>query len=161
MNLSNKHCNYLIDISETKNWKTYDTKVHRYQVTNFELDNEIKDIIVSYCKDILKLEISTVNVGIIKYEKDSFFGRHQDRLSESEFNKDFLYNINVRLNDDYKGGEFYLNDSPYHKPVGEIYHYKSSQYHEVKKITEGVRYTAIFYIRERDVIKDLNNKNLL
>lgn len=161
MNLSDKWCRYLIDIAETKNWKTHNTKTYHYQVAHFELDNEIKDIIVSYCKDILKLEISTVNVGIIKYEKDSYFARHQDRLSQSKFNKDFLYNINVRLNDDYKGGEFYLNDSLYHKPVGEIYHYKSSQYHEVKKITEGVRYTAIFYIRERDVIKDLNNKNLL
>ena len=161
MRLSQIECNYLIDFSETKKGKAYDTKGHRYQVTYFELYNEIKDIIVSYCKDILKLEISRVNVGIIKCEKDSFFGRHQDRLSKSEFTKDFLYNINVRLNDDYKGGEFYLDDSPYHKPVGEIYHYKSSQYHEVKKITEGVRYTAIFYIRERDIIKDLNNKNLL
>ena len=52
MNLSNKQCNYLINTSESKKWKVYNSKLHNYQVTNFELHNEIKDIIVSYCKDI-------------------------------------------------------------------------------------------------------------
>jgi predicted 2-oxoglutarate/Fe(II)-dependent dioxygenase YbiX len=159
--LSIEQCKNLINTAESIGWKPEITKLHNYKVVTFEVNDEIKDIITSYCENNLNLEIKKVNVGIMKYEKDCFFERHIDRYSESESNHDFLYNINVRLNDDYKGGEFYLNDSPYQKPVGEIYHYKSTEYHEVKRITEGIRYTAIFYIRERDVIKDKSKKNFL
>lgn len=160
MNLSKKQCDELINYSVV-DYEDRFTNMHQYSDKLFEPNNDVKKSIKEYCYKKLNLVISNVKVGVLKYEKGGFFKRHIDRNSKYDFNKDFLYNINVRLNDDYDGGEFYLNDKPFYKPVGEIYHYKSSEYHEVKQVTKGVRYTALFYIRERDVLENLNNKNLL
>jgi tetratricopeptide (TPR) repeat protein len=44
-----------------------------------------------------------------------------------------------------------LNDKLFVAEVGDVYHYKSTEYHEVKPITGGIRYTGLFYIRERDL----------
>jgi predicted 2-oxoglutarate/Fe(II)-dependent dioxygenase YbiX len=153
MKISNNHCRYLIELSESKNlWKRVKTGGSYYS-TLFEVeDGEIKDLIIQYCSEYLNLDISTINVGILKYIEGDLIQKHVDSGSATNLlSKDFIYNINILLNDDYEGGEFYLNDQPYLKPVGEIYHYKSSEYHEVKKVKRGVRYCALFYIRYGDI----------
>lgn len=153
MKISNSHCRYLIELSESKNlWKRVKTGGSYYS-TLFEVeDGEIKDLIIQYCSEYLNLDISTINVGILKYIEGDLIQKHIDSGSATNsLSRDFIYNINILLNDDYEGGEFYLNDKPYLKPMGEIYHYKSSEYHEVKKVKRGVRYCALFYIRYRDI----------
>jgi predicted 2-oxoglutarate/Fe(II)-dependent dioxygenase YbiX len=144
MKISDNHCRYLIELSESKNlWKR--VKINgSYYSTLFEVeDGEIKNLIIQYCGEYLNLDISTVNVGILKYVEGDLIQKHVD--------PGFIYNINILLNDDYEGGEFYLNNQPYLKPMGEIYHYKSSEYHEVKKVKRGIRYCALFYIRYWDI----------
>ena len=163
MNLSIEQCNNLINLSESKNsWtrtRHINTSYRSYPV-NIDEVSDIKDLIIEYCKKYINLDVITVNLGVLKYLTGDHLGRHND-YGGNKFTEDFVYNINVRLNDDYKGGEFYLDDSLYNKPVGELYHYKSSQYHEVKKVTEGIRYSAIFYIRYRDIKKEPNSKKII
>jgi hypothetical protein len=167
MNISPEQCKYLINLSESKKgWKRirFGSKTS-YRTVMFGLDNEeIKYLIIKYCNDYLNITIDNVNVGIIKYETGDLFQRHIDNGGSTHrnlFSKDFIYNINVILNDDYEGGEFYLNDKPYPKPPGEIYHYKSNEYHEVKKITNGIRYSALFYIRYQDIIEFQKLKKII
>jgi hypothetical protein len=58
--------------------------------------------------------------------------------------------VNVVLNDDFEGGEFWLDDNllENNKP-GMVYYYDSLQWNEVKEINNGVRYSILCYVRER------------
>lgn len=154
MILSSEKCKELIDSAEEKNsWQVrkFGSSVS-YQTTSCKIDTELDLILREYCAQELKINIIKTSLNILKYEVGDLFGRHKDQ-DKNIPGQTWLFNINVRLNDDYEGGEFFLNDSPYHQPVGKFYHYKSSEYHEVKKITKGVRYSGLFYI-EFDNVKD-------
>jgi len=156
MNLTKEQCEYLINLAESKDeWKRirFGVKTSYRTVVLALEDGDIKNLIIEYCKTQLNIDIINLEVGIIKYFPGDVFARHID-MGGTKHTKDFIYNINVLLNDDYEGGEFYLNDVPYPKPMGEIYHYKSNEYHEVKKITKGTRYSALFFLRFRDLKKD-------
>jgi hypothetical protein len=143
-------CNEIISFSENENqWKKKTDGVS-YQIFIFKPNEFISDKIMKYAKEILGLSILTVNLAVLKYIEGGYFPRHTDR-SETAFNRDFLYNINLKLNDEYEGGEFLLNDNVFLADVGDVYHYKSTEFHEVKPITKGTRYTGLFYLRERDI----------
>jgi hypothetical protein len=143
-------CNEIISFSENENqWKKKTDGVS-YQIFIFKPNKFISDKIMKYVKEILGLSILTVNLAVLKYIEGGYFPRHTDK-DETEFNRDFLYNINLKLNDDYEGGEFLLNDNVFVADVGDVYHYKSTEFHEVKPITKGTRYTGLFYLRERDI----------
>ena len=111
-----------------------------------------RDKLKEYVKDELKLQVDNAGLDLMKYRVGDSFPRHKDRDGRFEFNMDFLYNVNVVLNDEFDGGEFYLNDElvTYNSP-GMVYHYKSDIYHEVKEVTKGTRYSALFFIRDRDL----------
>lgn len=164
MKLSQEQCKFLIDLAESGSKQLIRMRngtITRYQTVYYTIDGgELKDMITQYCMENLNLDVEVVNVGILKYEVGDSFERHID-YGGTHHTSDFIYNINVLLNDEYEGGEFYLNDTHYPKPVGEVYHYKSNEYHEVKKITKGVRYSALFYIRHRDLKKNQNEKKNL
>jgi hypothetical protein len=141
-------CNEIIKFSEEQN--NWINKLH-YQIITFQPNEYISNKIIIYGKEHLGLSILNVNLGVIRYLVGNSYPKHIDRNEEIEFNKDFLYNINLKLNDDYEGGDFFLKGKLFYAEVGDLYHYKSTQYHEVKPITKGIRYTGLFYIRERDL----------
>ena len=58
------------------------------------------------------------------------------------------------LNDGYEGGEFILNGIEYKQPAGMIYYYESTKPHGVKVVKSGLRYTLIYFVRERDFKKE-------
>lgn len=144
-------CDEIILFSEEQNrWQNVNN-VANYQMFVFQPNDYVSNKIIKYGKEKLGLSISTLNLGVLKYMEGDYFPKHIDRNKNKEFNKDFLYNINVKLNDDYEGGEFFLNDKLFVAEVGDVYHYKSTEFHEVKTITKGIRYSGLFYIRERDI----------
>lgn len=141
-------CNEIIKFCEEQN--KWNNKSH-YHIFTFQPNEYITNKIINYGKEQFGLSIFNVNLGVLRYSEGDYFHRHIDRNINDEFNKDFVYNINVKLNDEYEGGEFYLNDKLFAADVGDVYHYKSTEYHEVKLITKGLRYSGLFYIRERDL----------
>jgi hypothetical protein len=144
-------CNEIISFSENENqWKKINNGAD-YYIFLFKPNQFISDKIIHYSKEILGLSILNVNLGVLKYVEGGGFPRHTDRNEEIELNKDFLYNINLKLNDEYEGGDFFLNDKLFSADVGDVYHYKSTEFHEVKPITKGIRYMGLFYLRERDI----------
>jgi hypothetical protein len=144
-------CDDLISFAEGQDkWKNV-SGFSSYQIITFQPNDYVSDKIINYGRETLGLSILSVNMAVLKYQVGDHFPRHIDRNKEHEFNKDFLYNINVKLNDDYEGGEFFLNDKLFVADVGDVYHYKSTEFHEVKPVTKGLRYTGLFYIRERDL----------
>ena len=149
-------CNDIIKFCEEQNdWKRpylYGYEPH-YHIYTFQPEEFISNKIINYGKKHFGLSVMNVNLGVIRYSVGDHFPRHIDRNPNTEFNKDFVYNVNLKLNDDYEGGEFFLNDKLFVAEVGDLYHYKSTEYHEVKTITKGIRYTGLFYVRERDLGK--------
>jgi len=144
-------CDEIISFSENQNrWKEVNDG-GIYKIVFFTPNECISNEIIEYGKEILGLSILNVNMAVIKYLEGDCFPRHIDRDKNYELNRDFLYNVNLKLNDEYEGGEFFLKDNLFYAEVGDVYHYKSTEFHEVKPITKGIRYTGLFYIRERDI----------
>jgi len=84
------------------------------------------------------------------YKEGDRFPIHIDRIQNTEFYYDAVYNVNVMLNEDYEGGEFVLNNIEYKQPAGLVYYYESTKPHGVKTVKSGLRYTLIYFVRERD-----------
>lgn len=165
---TNDECNKIIDFLENKNeWE----HIHRldpdgdlyaeYYINKFVNDDIVINSFKKYIKSEFLFDVNIVNVYALKYLPNCKFGRHFDRQFNYEFNKDFVYNINVTLNDNFEGGEFWLDDKLFEgNEPGIVYYYNSTQWHEVKPIKNGVRYSMLCYIRERDFIKK-QTKSLL
>jgi predicted 2-oxoglutarate/Fe(II)-dependent dioxygenase YbiX len=163
-----EECNDIVNYFETdeSEWgyveinndaKYYIKEINKTDKTH----NFIKGKFENFIQNEFFLSVNCINVSILKYLPTFKFERHKDRDHEKEFNHDFVFNINVILNDNYVGGEFLLNDSLVEgNTSGMVYYYNSIQYHEVKPIISGVRYSMICYIRERD-FKNKKIKSLI
>ena len=152
-----EECLDMIKKSEQQNnWqRNVRLKKYSYFTANLELSSIQMDIVKKYCKQSLNLDVENINLGILKYIPNDFFAKHIDKVANLEFNSDFIYNVNMRLNDNYVGGDFYLDGKLFNQSVGTIYSYKSNTYHEVTTVESGIRYSALFYIRERDLKRNL------
>ena len=84
---------------------------------------------------------------INRYPKDGFMSSHIDNIHHSH-GKQYGYpqaSIFLFLNDDYKGGEFVVADKGYYpaKGSGLIFPSNFMFPHEVKKVTNGVRWSVL------------------
>lgn len=156
-------CNEIINYAENitlNEWQRNEHKNNKYfikEISEFDIPQKVfKQYII---ENLSKYKIDNFQVYILKYIKGDFFGIHMDK-GKTEFTDGAISNINTRLNDDYIGGDFYLNDIVYNKPVGEIYNYDSDVYHEVKPIINGIRYSLLCFLRFRNVTKK-DTKSLL
>jgi hypothetical protein len=82
------------------------------------------------------------HIGLHKYNVGDKFAKHNDA------NKNRMWGIGTNLNEEYKGGEFYLYEPTYLIPrqKGEIYYFESGRYHEVLEILEGERWSLILFL---------------
>lgn len=159
MYLTVEQCSNLIEIAESKNsWSRIrgGNKTSYETVTILLEDISVINTLKEYCSEVLKIDLSPTKVAIIKYNVGDSIQRHVDLGSDfpdpHKFTRDAVYNINIRLNEDYSGGEFFLDDKLFYKPAGEIYHYSSDTFHEVKKVIKGVRYLALVSISQEDIL---------
>jgi hypothetical protein len=156
MKFSNVECNEIINYAESSilhEWHRNEFENNRYFIKDISELGTPQKVFKEYIDEkFSKYKIDNFEVYILKYITGDFFGRHKDK-NKTEFTYDAISNINTRLNDDYTGGDFYLNDLLYNKPIGEIYNYDSDVYHEVKPITNGNRYTLLCLLRARNITK--------
>ena len=150
---TNIECLDIINQTENlNNWSHHQSdNLYSYRACNVDLNDTYKNKIKTYCIDVLNLDLKNVKSLILKYLPSDFFAKHVDNNIHSEFNRDFMFNLNMRLNDDYIGGDFYLDDTKLKKPIGTLYHYSSDTPHEVTPMVSGIRYSVLFYIRTRDL----------
>jgi hypothetical protein len=154
-----EECADIVAILDTKKdwekWVFYqenNTLFSSYNTTPIIID-WVSDKFKTYIEKEFSFSITDISILALKYNVGDRFGRHFDRNPNFEHNKDFLYNVNVVLNDNFEGGEFWLDDKPFlNNSTGIGYSYSSTQWHEVKTITKGIRYSMLCYIRERDLI---------
>ena len=137
-------CDYIIShIESIDNWKRVDEGGGYYH-TYLEFD-WVSSRFIDYIKKTEKIEISESKfVKCLKYEVGDFFEPHKDFHPNLNFYKTFMFNINILLNDDFGGGDFLLNGEIYPKQRGWAYYYSSNELHEVREVTNGVRYSILY-----------------
>lgn len=161
-------CSEIIKFSENKSeWVYKHVQYDDGQTFSqyFYMDLNDNDMIINRFKNYISsnfdFKLDNINIHIIKYLEGYKFNRHIDRVKGLEKNKDFVFNINVVLNDEFEGGEFWLDDKLLiGNTAGMVYYYNSDQWHEVKEVISGVRYSMLCYIRERDFVNK-KNKSLI
>ncbi len=104
----------------------------------------------NWFRDELNLGEADGYLTLFYYQEGDRFPIHVDRIQNTEFYYDAVYNVNVMLNEDYEGGEFILDNVEYKQPAGMVYYYESTKPHGVKVVKSGSRYTLIYFVRERD-----------
>ena len=117
------------------------------------------DSFLEYHK-IIQNEVREINpeleitpwIYLIEYRKGNYFKEHTDYYGNRNNKKeDLLYSGGYLLNKEFKGGEFILEDEVQTHNIGELFYFKRTERHEVKEITEGVRYSLHFGIIDRSL----------
>ena len=158
--LTIEECSEIINfVEENPNWDYHNNldssgnTSSKYFLKNLDGNDLVINKFKNYINSNFPFRVDNVNIFVLKYLQGGFFHRHIDRVEHSEMHKDFVCNINVILNDEFSGGEFWVNDEPFiGNTPGMVYYYNSTQWHEVKPILSGTRYSMLCYIRERDII---------
>ncbi len=98
------------------------------------------------------------HLTIHKYKVGDFFKKHIDAVERGSKNRKYV--VGFHINDNYKGGDYILYN-PYFvidKTPGVPYMFTSDREHEITKVTEGIRKSALIFINHEDLII---KKNLL
>lgn len=109
------------------------SKLIHYSLSNEKLNKIISDITKRKTKDIISLHT-------IESLPPSETLNHVDEYS--------VLTLNVLLEDEFEGGEFYLNEKLYNgmKEKGDYVLYAGNkEYHAVRTVTSGVRKTLILW----------------
>jgi hypothetical protein len=109
---------------------------------------------------------NTSNIKLIKLNKDAHilcygindgFAKHLDYDIQSSDPR--IYTFGILLNDDFEGGEFVLYnggiETQLKKDIGNCYFFNAKIPHEVKKITNGKRYSLVIHIKNSEIKKGL------
>lgn len=169
MKLTKEECSQIINQAENGTWNVVDEYKTRYSSQHYTtLPTSVKVKLKAYCISNLNIVVHRFRqITLLKYDVGDKFARHVDHRQGHPHTFDRVYNFNVRLNDDYEGGVFYLEGKPIIKEVGEIYNYRSSQYHKVDPVTKGVRYLLASFLHQEDFTrldkydKDINKTYLI
>jgi hypothetical protein len=97
-------------------------------------------------------------IYIMQYDVGDLFSQHTDNIKER------IYVMGIQLNDDYEGGDyiFYEEDGVkiINKDIGTCYITSALTSHEVKMITNGIRYSLVAFV-DKNSITDKNKKILI
>jgi hypothetical protein len=155
-------CKEIIDHAQNNNTHQWEERIDNdsngdlfshYFVKSLNTHVLAREKFKNFINNEFSFNVHNANLYILKYLPGFKFGRHFDRHLAKEINHDFVYNVNVILNDDFEGGEFWLDDKLLEQnSPGMVYYYDSLQWHEVKEIKSGIRYSILCYVRERDFI---------
>ena len=150
-------CKEIIRIYK-KNNKLWIGKDRNYQSNDIEYSKEtewIFDRLKIFFENTIKLKIIK-NKEIIhfhKYSKEDWFGKHND-IKEKR-----LYAVGVLLNDEFSGGNFNFTDIniTLDKHIGNTYVFNVELNHEIEKITQGERYSLLWFLDYNNIkTKTLN-----
>lgn len=152
---TSEECDIIISHIENKNnWERADDGDSRYYHIYLELD-WVSNKFIDYIKKVENIDVSDSKfVKCLKYEIGDFFKPHTDFRPNLDFYKTFMYNINILLNDDFEGGDFLVNNQFYPKQRGWVYYYSSNEIHEVREVTNGVRYSILYGVFSDTIVRN-------
>ncbi len=116
----------------------------------------------NFVRDIINRDLQNIDVRykcgfytLLIYQKGDFFAEHTDKstiysdpeISTSpEDEEKILFTGGYELNRDYKGGNFFVDGKELDVGIGELFYFSRDTLHEVKEVTEGIRYSLHFMI---------------
>ena len=105
---------------------------------------------LGFVKDKLK-QIGITNnptFNITCYKKGSFFLPHRDRGGPNDMKSERLSTFIIQLSDteDYEGGNLIVNGQIIPREIGTAVQFDGSTLHELQEVTEGTRYSAVFWL---------------
>lgn len=121
-----------------------------------------------------------INVSGVKIDKSIYFNNPESahklheyvvgdkfdlHIDKNEYDSDRIWNLGIQLNSEYQGGDYICydkNNTPVNisKGVGNVVAYTSDILHEIKEITEGVRYSLVIKVHSWELIEK-NKKSLI
>ena len=116
-----------------------------------DLKNSFEQSVNDYVNIHTRIKVqSYTDFRINRYGKGGFMKEHIDNIHYSHGQKQGYPHLTslIFLNDDFDGGEFYLCGEPLEKKIGSAIVFPSNfMYpHEVKKVTNGKRYSVMTWI---------------
>lgn len=126
---------------------------HRNRITNIE-DKNLNEFLINKFSFLGVRNVTAVRV--VRYCEGDYMGPHTDF---GLYGKDAsLKTIIIMLSDenDYRGGELYVNNQKQSKEKGSYVMISSTQIHEVKTVNRGVRHSMVLFLWEDDIIIEKN-----
>jgi len=115
-------------------------------------DKKWNSIILKKLQDETDIPIVSMpdNLLVLKYNKGFKFDKHRDRGPQYE---DRIYTMIIQLSDSnkYENGDLLINNNLATKEKGSLILFNSGVLHSVSEITSGERYSAVTWIRRREL----------
>jgi hypothetical protein len=153
-------CQAIIDLNKTeiRYWNTIDYEYHSKGILYADSTDWIFDRLSNYFieqtgTDIIKIK-EEIHFHIFK--DGDRFERHHDAK------KNRVFGVGVLLNETFDGGDFIFYDRgviTIDKVVGNCYIFDVFTEHEVTPITNGIRYSLLWFLDNNNI--KLNKTNLL
>jgi len=158
VSFSVEECNRIIELSKIfkpehssklfkrKDFNYYYHIILRREDTQWIFDRLTEFLLTEYPKNRVHL---MHEIYLHRYLIGNEFAKHNDSTNHP----DQILNIGVCLNENYEGGEF-IAYSPLEtlpKITGTIYTMKSDREHEVKKISNGERWSLILFLNKHNL----------
>lgn len=150
--LNDFECNYLINL--VKDFNPVDTNESNRKVDVFPFKN---------VSEVPFLEERTLKINIInnppffinRYGEGYFFNLHSDVGGKNDPNYERLKTLIINLSDenDYDGGDLVIKDRLMSKKIGDAHFFNSNIEHELKKITRGIRYSLVLWLKKEHLKK--------
>ena len=116
------------------------------KISDFSEFKFVSELINKDLKKINKFYEVSEFITFLIYNEGDFFGNHIDGPSYSSNKLNTVLTGGYLLNTDYKGGDFILENKKLSVSIGELFVFGRNDWHEVKEVTEGVRYSLHFAI---------------
>jgi hypothetical protein len=147
--LNIEYCNKVIEYFDNLNQYKKDIdslkSVSRFYVSGEDEENQwIRDDVNNLVKQNLGNEYYINSwLVVLKYEKGDYYHLHDDASYIRRWSSG-----GVELNDksEYQGGEFVFGDEVLDVIPGQLFTHTDKEFHEVKEITSGTRYSLHFNI---------------
>jgi len=118
------------------------------RITSFSEFNFVKSIVNRDLKKVNRFYEAGDFITLLIYTKGDFFGKHIDGPSYSSKEHKTIKTGGYLLNTDYEGGDFLIKNKILRVGIGELFWFGRDDWHEVKEVTNGIRYSLHFAINE-------------
>jgi len=99
-----------------------------------------------------KLGIKSItSVKFVKYSSGDYMSKHRDHMKYGETLIHKTCMIQLSSSDEYSGGDLIVENKIQSREIGNICIINPTELHEVTKITNGERYSAVLFLHDGDI----------
>lgn len=153
-----EECNLIIDLNKSnlKEWILKDRSYNSYAIDYNKSTEWIFNKLKLFFESETNLEVQKLKnqIHFHRFNKEDWFDKHNDVRDNR------VYAIGVLLNSSFEGGDFklyYPVEQTLNKVTGNAYVFNVEIEHEITPITEGERYSLVWFL-QKEHIKFQTNK---